>query len=105
MWPNDDDDNRWEQRVMAEQFTQKFVALRKLINETVECGCCTINPEAVNRVADYMMTIYPDKTVSDLQEDRYTDLMGELYLFVVADRDLEIRPIPMSGPRFHPLKG
>lgn len=77
--------------------------LRQQIRTAVDCSCCTLNEEAVSRVAAYIeslaSTAQGTVDVSSEWVARSDDLLNDLYLFTIFDRDLELSPATDADTR------
>jgi hypothetical protein len=68
-------------------------SIQVAVRGAAECGCCRLNEEAVSRVATYMWDLYKDCGPEYFLTDKVQELMNELYLFCLADREMEVEKI------------
>jgi hypothetical protein len=73
---------------MTESYEQELERVKDSVREAVACGCCSINYEAVSRVATWILHLYSDvEGRSKMLED---GTAIDVYNFVVFDRSLPV---------------
>lgn len=68
--------------------------LLRLVEETVACGCCTINGEATVKIVQWLIDLHEDEDQAEHVINTQEDVINDLYLFYNFDH--EYRPTAIS---------